>query len=197
MEVDEMSSESARAEAVALLTGSGVDPQRGQLHKSVLERRTRGGAGVGIAGGEVCQACGAVEAFAGLAAAMLKHRRSDYLCNSCLRELSGKSTGTYGAVEMGRIEEEMSRRPHRFCEVCRAEVLPSAATRLRLHCLVCARCHSQLEEIDSDVEALLRDLGKLRYLELRHPTAASLSEYDKFNAWQRAELDTRSSGAKS
>jgi hypothetical protein len=144
---------------------------------------------VGIAGGKVCQACGAVEAFAGLAGARLKHRHGDYICSLCLRELSGTSAGPYGSAELGRVEEEMSRRPLRFCEVCRGEVAPGAATRVGLSTLVCGECHSELENIDSDVEGLLHSLSRLRYLELRHPTVASLDEYDRFNDWQCAELD--------
>ncbi len=185
-----MSTERARAEALALITGTGVEPQeRARLHRRILERRTRRGGRVGIAGGKVCQACGAVEAFAGMAGVMLKHRRGDYLCNSCLGELSGPSSSSYGSAELGRVEAEMSRRPLRFCEVCRGEVAPGAATRVGLFTLVCGECHSELENIDSDVEGLLHALSRLRYLELRHPTVASLGEYDQFNDWQGAELD--------
>jgi len=144
---------------------------------------------VGIAGGKVCQACGAVEAFAGLAGVMLKHRHGDYLCSPCLRELSGPSSGPYGSAELGRVEKEMSRRPHGFCEVCRGEVAPEAAIRVGLFTPVCGPCHSELEQINSDVEDLLHALSRLRYLELRHPTVASLGEYDQFNDWQGAELD--------
>lgn len=187
---DVVSTERARAEAVALVTGTGVEPhERARLHRRILERRTRRGGRVGIAGGKVCQACGALEAFAGLAGARLKHHHGDFLCSLCLRELSGTSAGTYGSAELGRVEEEMSRRPLRFCEVCRGEVAPGAATRVGLFTLVCGECHSELENIDGDVEGLLYSLSRLRYLEFRHPAVASLREYDRFNDWQRAELD--------
>lgn len=186
----QVSSARVRAEAVGLLTGQGPDPERRELHERVLGRRTRDGSGVGIAGAKVCQACGAIEAFAGLAAAMLKHRKDDYLCSSCLRELSGANAGAYGSVELGRIEGEMSKRPHRFCEGCTREVAPNATTRIRQRGLLCVECHAELDALDRDLDALLRDLSRLRYLELRHPALPDLLEYDRHNDWQRDALDS-------
>lgn len=190
MEVMQVSTEQARAEALGLLTGRGVDPERRKLHESVLGRRTRGGSGVGIAGAEVCQSCGAIEGFAGLPAAMLKHRKDDYLCSSCLRKLSGAGAGTYGSVELRRIEAEMARRPCRFCEVCTGEVTPRTATRIGRRGLLCAECQAGLERVDSNLEVLLGELSRVRYLELRHPTLPKLRDYDRFNEWQRAALDS-------
>lgn len=184
-----MSSEKVRALALTLLTGGAGDPRRGELQQRILGRRTREGAGVGIAGAEVCQACGTIESFQGLAAAMLKHRNGDYLCSGCLAELSAKTTPGHSSTELSRIEEAMAKQRHRFCEVCRTQVLPDGAQRVGHHARVCAECHRALAGLGPEIEALLRDLSKLRYLELRHSTLSELSEYDRFNDWQRAELD--------
>lgn len=189
MEVMQVSSERARVEAVGLLTGRGVNSERRELHERVLGRRIRGGSGVGIAGAEVCQSCGAIEPFAGLAAAMLKHRKDDYLCSACLRALSGADAGAYGSVELGRVEEEMAERPRRFCEVCTGEVSSNTAARIRRRGLLCAECQAELERLDSDLEGLLCELSRVRYLELRHPTLPELRDYDRFDEWQRAALD--------
>jgi hypothetical protein len=189
MEVKRVSRERARAEAVGLLTGRGVDPERGEVYARVLARRTRDGLRIGIAGAEVCQSCGAIEPFAGLAAAKLKHRKGDYLCSPCLGALSDQSAGAYGAAELGRIEEEMSRRPRRMCEVCTGESLPSGASRVGRRALVCVDCEGELRRLGRDLETVLSDLSRLRYIELRHPTLEELLEYDRFNHWQRTALD--------
>jgi len=112
---------------------------------------------------------------------MLKHRKDDYLCSSCLRQLSGADAGAYGSVELGRIEEEMARRPRRFCEVCTGEVIASTATRIGPRGLLCTECQGELERVDSNLEVLLCELSRLRYLELRHHTLPELREYDGFN----------------
>jgi hypothetical protein len=163
MEVMQVSRETRRAQALRLLTGEGVAPDRRELYERVLDRRTREGFGVGIAGAEVCQRCASLEAFAGLAAAMLKHRRGGYVCSACLRELSGASAGAYGSAELSRIEHELSMRPLRFCEVCTGEVVASTARRIGQRALLCAECHAEFEQRARDLDDLLRDLSRLRY----------------------------------
>jgi hypothetical protein len=188
MEVRRMSRARARAQALALLTLRGVDPERREVYARVLARRS-GGLRVAIAGAEVCQSCGAIEPFAGLAAARLTHRKGDYLCSSCLRELSGQSAGAYGAEELARINEEMSRRPRRLCEVCTGQISASAACRVGRRALVCADCEGELRGLGQELETVLSDLSRLRDLELRQPTLEELLEYDRFNDWQRAAFD--------
>jgi hypothetical protein len=170
-----MSRARARAQALALLTLRGVDPERREVYARVLARRS-GGLRVAIAGAEVCQSCGAIEPFAGLAAARLTHRKGDYLCSSCLRELSGQSAGPYGAEELARINEEMSRRPRRLCEVCTGQISASAACRVGPRALVCADCEGELRGLGRELETVLSDLSRLRYLELRQPTLEELFE---------------------
>jgi hypothetical protein len=105
------------------------------------------------------------------------------------RALSDQSAGAYGAAELGRIEEEMSRRPRRMCEVCTGESLPSGASRVGRRALVCVDCEGELRRLGRDLETVLSDLSRLRYIELRHPTLEELLEYDRFNHWQRTALD--------
>jgi len=152
------SPQQARVEALELLAGANRGEAQAQSEPDERE--------IGIAGARVCQACGTIESFSGLPAAMLKHRKGDYLCVPCLRQLSGAASGPYSTRELEHVEAAMARRERRFCEGCATELpskqssSPSAGPRL------CADCRTSLEELDQDFDKAMWELSRRRFVRL-------------------------------
>jgi len=153
------SPQQARAQALSLL---GDAHERGEQHRESGLPNPE----LGIAGARVCQACGAIESFKGLPAAMLKHRKRDYICSGCLRELSGAQPGPYTNRELARIESELARRERRFCEVCAVDLSRSEFRELANGYRVCADCRLRLEGLDRDLDDAVQQLSRRRFARL-------------------------------
>lgn len=150
-----------------------LGPQdREVLIRLIANEIQHNGIKVGIFAAEACQICGNVGTFSGLWHAMAVHVGpfQEFVCAKCLPSFDRELRGNAGS--------QLQQQPHRFCELCREQLIIN--TNLRFgHRWLCQSCLDAVRarcEWDSP-EKFLGSLVRQRYVWFRFNSAEQLRAF--------------------
>ena len=150
------------------------DDRRERIIRNILDRRTSMGSGVGIFGAKVCQLCGEIGSFRGLAGAMASHFVHDFVAIQ----------HEHGSRESRR--DALRDQPYRFCERCRARVTPAAKVGSQY---VCGPCRRRLPADSADLRDALKELERRRFIDREIGDDERLRRFDLSLEADRLELE--------
>ncbi len=180
------------------------DPASDEFRRAILcfrlsEKRTTDGALVGIFGASVCQCCGQLKEFNGLASAVFMHinhgKDRIFICYDCLQAAQLELDPGYGGSISSSAGAEINRRllnhPYRYCDVCGAKTPKTDEHRFGTSLWACQACINVIrhDDPDADVAEAVGSMSRIRFYLRRTRKPRELLELERRIEAARQQLE--------